>query len=84
MIFKFKITLFWLEASFYINETLHKKYSQGCNLSLVGHYPFQKIYFISLQLQEGKENGIETDERKDDSIVYADLDKSAMSGKTGN
>jgi len=32
-----------------------------------------------LQLQEGKENGIETDERKDDSIVYADLDKSAMS-----
>ena len=33
------------------------------------------------QLQtEGKENGVETDERKDDSIVYADLDKSAMSG----
>merc|ERR1712012_1037646 len=31
------------------------------------------------ELQEGKENGIETDERKDDSIVYADLDKSAMS-----
>jgi len=28
---------------------------------------------------EGKENGVETDERKDDSIVYADLDKSAMS-----
>merc|ERR1712038_1376957 len=33
-----------------------------------------------LQDNEGKENGIETDERKDDSIVYADLDKSAMSG----
>jgi len=32
-----------------------------------------------LQDNEGKENGIETDERKDDSIVYADLDKSAMS-----
>jgi len=31
------------------------------------------------ELQEGKENGVETDERKDDSIVYADLDKSAMS-----
>merc|ERR1719331_1385414 len=32
-----------------------------------------------LQDNEGKENGVETDERKDDSIVYADLDKSAMS-----
>merc|ERR1719230_2527642 len=30
-----------------------------------------------LQDNEGKESGIETDERKDDSIVYADLDKSA-------
>merc|ERR1712045_303936 len=35
---------------------------------------------LPLQDNEGKENGIETDERKDDSIVYADLDKSAMSG----
>merc|ERR1712029_349074 len=35
------------------------------------------------KLQEGKENGIETDERKDDSIVYADLDKSAMSSASG-
>jgi len=35
---------------------------------------------VKLPLQtEGKENGVETDERKDDSIVYADLDKSAMS-----
>jgi len=34
---------------------------------------------VKTPLQEGKENGIETDERKDDSIVYADLDKSAMS-----
>merc|ERR1712038_1033387 len=34
---------------------------------------------LPLQDNEGKENGIETDERKDDSIVYADLDKSAMS-----
>ena len=38
--------------------------------------------FIQLQDNEGKENGIETDERKDDSIVYADLDKSAMSEGT--
>lgn len=34
---------------------------------------------LPLQDNEGKENGVETDERKDDSIVYADLDKSAMS-----
>ena len=39
--------------------------------------------FIQLQDNEGKENGVETDERKDDSIVYADLDKSAMSGGGG-
>merc|ERR1711902_23337 len=32
-------------------------------------------------LQEGKENGVETDERKDD-ITYADLDKSAMTSAT--
>ena len=38
-----------------------------------------KLCFIQLQDNEGKEIGIETDERKDDSIVYADLDKSAMS-----
>ena len=38
-----------------------------------------KSFFIQLQDNEGKENGVETDERKDDSIVYADLDKSAMS-----
>jgi len=37
---------------------------------------------LPLQDNEGKENGVETDERKDDSIVYADLDKSAMSGGT--
>ena len=44
-------------------------------------YEFKVKYitFIQLQDNEGKENGIETDERKDDSIVYADLDKSAMS-----
>jgi len=34
---------------------------------------------LPLQDNEGKDNGVETDERKDDSIVYADLDKSAMS-----
>jgi len=34
---------------------------------------------LPLQDNEGKENGVETDERKDDSIVYADLDKSALS-----
>jgi len=33
------------------------------------------------ELQEGKENGVETDERKDD-ITYADLDKSAMTSAT--
>ena len=38
-----------------------------------------KSFLLQLQT-EGKENGVETDERKDDSIVYADLDKSAMSG----
>lgn len=38
-----------------------------------------KSFLFQLQT-EGKENGVETDERKDDSIVYADLDKSAMSG----
>ena len=42
-----------------------------------------KLFFIQLQDNEGKENGVETDERKDDSIVYADLDKSAMSGGGG-
>ena len=36
-----------------------------------------KLCFIQLQDNEGKENGVETDERKDD-ITYADLDKSAM------
>ena len=38
-----------------------------------------KSFLFQLQT-EGKENGVETDERKDDSIVYADLDKSAMAG----
>jgi len=33
------------------------------------------------ELHEGKENGVETDERKDD-ITYADLDKSAMTSAT--
>jgi len=36
---------------------------------------------VNMPLQEGKENGVETDERKDD-ITYADLDKSAMTSAT--
>lgn len=36
---------------------------------------------VNTPLQEGKENGVETDERKDD-ITYADLDKSAMTSAT--
>ena len=37
-----------------------------------------KIYFIQLQENEEKKDGEETEEKKEDSIVYADLDKSAM------
>ena len=48
--------------------------------------PFIRILFSQLQESEEKKEGDEEEgEKKDDSIVYADLDKSAMSeGKPFN